>query len=266
MHQALSLPRNSVHIWLLDPSTITDSALLDTYHQLLTPDEQERWVRYRFDKDKHQHLVTRALLRHTLSLYVPEVAPAGWRFVNNDYGKPSIANAVALPLQFNLSHTLNRVALAVTLEREIGVDVERIKPLDQVRGLAERCFTEEENHYIFGGDMRSHLTGDIQDVLWRFFKLWTLKEAYIKACGRGMSISLQSLSFDPQAAPLRLCFTDGYEDDSERWSFRVWQPGPQHLLSLAVSQPQSEPLDVGFYQAVPLRDFTPISMAEVITR
>ena len=266
MYPALPLLHNAVHIWLLDPTTIADTTLLDTYHQLLTQDEQERWIRYRFDKDKHQHLVTRALLRHTLSLYVPQVAPADWRFANNPYGKPAITNSLELPLQFNLSHTLNRVALAVTLGREIGVDVEKIKTVDQVRGLAERCFTKEENHYIFSGDFRGHQRSDMQGVLWRFFKLWTLKEAYIKACGRGLSISLQALSFFPETTPLRLSFREDHVDDPERWSFRVWQPGPDHLLSLAVPQPATEPLDVMFYQALPLRDFTAISLEEVIAR
>lgn len=266
MQPALSLPQNTVHIWLVDPATVADSALIQAYHQLLTEDEQARWERYRFDKDKHQHLVTRALLRHCLSLYVPGVDPAEWRFANNPYGKPAIANPLELPLQFNLSHTLNRVALAVTLEREIGVDVERIKAVDQVRGLAERCFTEGENRYIFGSDLRGHLRGDMEGILWRFFKLWTLKEAYIKACGRGLSISLQALSFDPEAAPLRLSFREDHLDDPERWSFRVWQPGPDHLLSLALPQPATEPLEVVFYQALPLRDFTAVSLEEVIGR
>lgn len=252
------LPPNTVHIWLVDPTTVADTLLLDQYHQLLTPDEHERWERYRFDKDKHQHLVTRALLRHTLSLYVPQLAPAEWRFVMNSHGKPAIANPIELPLQFNLSHTLNRVGLAVTLGREIGVDVEKIKTVEQVRGLALRCFTEEENRYLFDGDKET--------VLWRFFKLWTLKEAYIKACGRGLSISLQALSFSPIADPLRLSFHEGHIDEPERWSFRVWQPSPDHLLSLAVQQPATEPLDVVFYKALPLKDFTAISLDEVIAR
>jgi len=247
-----------VHIWLVDPTTVTDTQLLDHYHQLLTPDEHERWVRYRFDKDKHQHLVTRALLRHTLSLYAPQLAPADWRFVLNSHGKPAVTNPMELPLQFNLSHTSNSVALAVTLGREIGVDVEKIKTVEQVRGLASRCFTEEENDYLFDGDNES--------LLWRFFKLWTLKEAYIKACGRGLSISLQALSFSPKADPLHLSFHEGHADDPDRWSFRVWQLSPEHLLSLAVQQPKTEPLNVMFYQALPLRDFTAISLEEVIAR
>lgn len=252
------LPHNTVHIWLADPTTITDPLLLDAYHQLLTPEEHERWVRYRFDKDKHQHLVTRALLRHTLSLYAPQIAPPDWRFVMNSHGKPAISNPLELPLQFNLSHTLNRVALAVTLGREIGVDVEKIKTVDQVRGLAARCFTEEENRYIFGGGKET--------VLWRFFKLWTLKEAYIKACGRGLSISLQALSFFPTADPLRLSFHEGHVDDPDRWTFRVWQSSPDHLLSLAVPQPATLSLEVMFYQAVPTRDFTALCLEEVIAR
>lgn len=253
---AFSLSTQSVHIWLVDPTTVIDAPLLDAYHQLLTPDEYSKWERYRFDKDKHQHLITRALVRHTLSRYVPEIAPADWRFHCNDHGKPSITNSLALPLQFNVSHTQNRVALAVTVGQEVGVDVEKIKAVEQVRGLAERCFTDEENRYIFGG---GH-----DRVLWRFFKLWTLKEAYIKACGRGLSISLQALSFTPLEHPLSLVFRDGHIDDPQRWSFRVWQLSPDHLLSLALPQSSATALQVTFFECLPLRDFAPRQFEEII--
>ena len=258
MATGLSLPERTVHIWLVDPAAVRDTELLNAYHQLMTSDEHARWERYRFDKDKHQHRVTRALVRHTLSRYAPHIAPADWRFTCNSHGKPSIVNSLPEALEFNLSHTQNRVALAVTRMQEIGVDVEKIKPVDQVRGLAAGCFTENENRYIFSDSS--------DEVMWRFFKLWTLKEAYIKACGRGLSISLQALSFLPLANPLTLSFHEEHQDDPARWSFRTWQMSPEHLLSIAVPQAAGEPLNVEFYEALPLRDFTPRQFEEIIGR
>src|SRR5690606_32756927 len=137
MNAPLSLDERQVHIWLLDPANITDPALLDRYHALLTPEEHAKWRRYRFDKDKHQHIVTRALIRDTLSRYETRVAPSDWQFELHPHGKPAIANALARPLFFNLSHTQNLAALAVSRSSAVGVDVERIKQVEQVRGLAE---------------------------------------------------------------------------------------------------------------------------------
>lgn len=239
-----SLSPQQVQIWLVDPVSVTDPDLLDRYAQLLTPDEQAKWQRYRFDKDKHQHLVTRALIRDTLSRYEPAVAPADWRFELNPHGKPVIANPLRQPLYFNLSHTQNLAALAVTRKAAIGVDVEKIKPVEQVRGLAERCFADEEIRYVFSGEPES--------LLRRFFKVWTLKEAYIKAFGCGMSLSLHSLVFNPLADPLVVRFESDHEDHPGAWTFRHWAVGAEHLLSLALNVPEQRSIGVEIFQGVPL--------------
>jgi 4'-phosphopantetheinyl transferase len=246
-----------VHVWLVDPTNITDPALLDRYHALLTREEHTKWQRYRFDKDKHQHLVTRALIRDTLSRYEPQVAPADWRFESNQHGKPAIANPLAQPLFFNLSHTQNLAALAVTRLAAVGVDVEKIKPVEQVRGLAERCFADSEIQYVFSGEKSA--------LMWRFFKLWTLKEAYIKARGCGLSLSLQSVVFAPQAHPLEVDFDPSHDHPSE-WSFRNWEVGSDHLLSLAINLASTHNPVVSLFNVTPLGGYTPVYAAEVIGR
>jgi 4'-phosphopantetheinyl transferase len=245
MRQPLVLTAEQVHIWLIDPVAVTDPGLLERYAQLLTPDEHAKWQRYRFDKDKHQHLVTRALIRTTLSRYEPRVTPADWRFELNAHGKPAIANPLDQPLHFNLSHTQNLAALAVTREAAVGVDVEKIKPVDHVRGLAERCFADEEIGYVFDGDQNA--------LLQRFFKVWTLKEAYLKARGCGMSLSLHSVIFTPQAQPLVVRF-DPDHDDPSAWSFYHWAVGADHQLSLALNRPVDQPVDIEIFTAIPLSD------------
>jgi Phosphopantetheinyl transferase len=249
MSGALPLARQQVHIWLVDPTTVTDADLLARYHELLTPEEHAKWQRYRFDKDKHQHLVTRALIRDTLSRYEPSIAPQDWRFEFNAHGKPAIANALSGPLHFNLSHTQNLAALAVTRCAPVGVDVEKIKTVEQVRGLAERCFTDGEIAFVFGGDKAA--------VMERFFKLWTLKEAYIKAHGCGMSLSLHSVAFDPLAEPLTVNFDATHDDRPEEWSFRHWELG-EHLLSLALNVSERRSVEIEFFHTVPLHATTPL--------
>lgn len=254
----LSLTDGQVHIWLVDPTTITAPEWLDRYHALLTPEEHAKWQRYRFDKDKHQHLVTRALIRDTLSRYEPQVAPPDWRFESNQHGKPAIANPLAQPLFFNLSHTQNLAALAVTRLAAVGVDVEKIKPVEQVRGLAERCFADSEIQYVF--------TGEKNAVMWRFFKLWTLKEAYIKARGCGLSLSLQSVVFAPLAQPLTVDLEPNHDDRHSDWSFRFWQAGSEHLLSLAINVPPTQSLAVDLFEVIPLGGWTRARAIEVSGR
>ncbi len=254
----LSVKKRQVHIWLVDPTTITDPVMLDRYHALLTPEEHAKWQRYRFDKDKHQHLVTRALIRDTLSRYEPKVAPQDWRFELNPHGKPAIANSLAKPLFFNLSHTQNLAALAITRTAEVGVDVEKIKPVEQVRGLAERCFSDGEIQYVFSGEANA--------LMRRFFKLWTLKEAYIKARGCGLSLSLQSVKFAPLAQPLTVEFDPDHDDLPSAWRFSHWEIGGEHLLSLAINCPVAQPFPVEIFRVIPLAGFTATSAKEVVGR
>ena len=254
----LYLNKGQVHIWLVDPVGIDDPHLLDRYHALLTPEEHAKWQRYRFDKDKHQHLVTRALIRDTLSRYEPKVAPPDWRFELNPYGKPAVANPLAQPLFFNLSHTQNLAALAITRTAEVGVDVEKVKPVEQVRGLAERCFADSEIQYVFSGDANS--------LMQRFFKLWTLKEAYIKARGCGMSLSLQSVIFAPLAQPLTVNFDASHDDFPTAWRFGHWEIGSEHLLSMAMNVDTSQPPAVELFRVTPLGDFARAGATEVVGR
>lgn len=258
MTREFFLADRQVHIWLVDPTDVTDPALLDRYHSLLTPEEHVKWQRYRFDKDKHQHLVTRALIRETLSRYESQVAPPDWRFELNQHGKPTITNPLAHSLFFNLSHTQNLAALAVTRTAAVGVDVEKIKLVEQVRGLAERCFADSEIRYVFEGDPSA--------LTWRFFKLWTLKEAYIKARGCGLSLSLQSVVFAPLAQPLKVGFDPSHDDCAADWYFRSWEVGSKHLLSLALNITAEPPPVVSLFNVTPLSSYTPTSPTEIIGR
>ncbi len=251
MSGELPLARRQVHIWLVDPTTVTDADLLACYHELLSRDENAKWQRYRFDKDKHQHLVTRALIRTTLSRYEPSIAPQDWRFELNAHGKPLIANSLSRPLHFNLSHTQNLAALAVTRCAPIGIDVEKIKAVEQVRGLAERCFADGEIAFVFSGDKAA--------VMERFFKLWTLKEAYIKAHGCGMSLSLHSVEFDPLAHPLTVSFDATHDDRPEEWCFRHWELG-EHLLSLALNVSEQRGAEIEFFHTIPLHSTAPLAV------
>ncbi|ASC69573.1 4'-phosphopantetheinyl transferase HetI [Halomicronema hongdechloris C2206] len=145
-------------------------------------DAQERWryERCRFPQHRHEYLVAHALLRSCLSRY-GEQPPQDWRFSTNAYGRPEIqVEQGAPPRRFNLSHTEGLVACAITRAAEVGIDVEHggqpVRAGD-LAAIAVANFAPVELAEL------ARLTG----IAWRhrFFDVWTLKEAYIKAQGLG---------------------------------------------------------------------------------
>src|SRR5215218_6477573 len=121
------LPFNAVHVDLLHTANADALANLDAYRSLLSDEEHARMARFVFDRDRRAFLLTRALVRTTLSRYAP-VRPADWKFIANVHGRPEILDRPSgVPdLRFNILHTDGLIACAVTIGREVGVDVEHI--------------------------------------------------------------------------------------------------------------------------------------------
>src|SRR5262249_38404375 len=146
-----------------------------------------RHRRFLFAEHRHQFLISHALLRQVLSLYV-DVAPAAWVFSTTAHGKPEIAAPAGPPsLRFNLSHPPGRACLAARLGGEIGVDVENMQRREVGLELAERYFASDEVAHLRrleGAERKS-----------AFFDYWTLKEAYLKARGLGLSLPLDAFAF-----------------------------------------------------------------------
>ncbi len=189
------LPVDHVDVELVQTAAVDISAHEPIYRQLTTPDENERMARFVFERDRWQFLITRALVRTMLSRYAT-VAPADWRFITNEYGRPEVLDRPAgvADLRFNLSHTDGLIACAVTVGREVGVDVERITRA-VTHDIPGRFFAPREV-----ADLRALPEHDQPRV---FFDYWTLKEAYIKARGMGLSLPLSDFAFclRPPALP-----------------------------------------------------------------
>jgi 4'-phosphopantetheinyl transferase len=246
MKQESSLVRRGlavgqVDVWLAAPDQISADDLR-SYERLMSADEHARWTRFVVPKPRLQHLVARALLRTTLSRYV-DVAPRQWQFGTNAYGRPHVAApTLACDLRFNISHTDGLVALAVTKGLEIGVDVENVTRSRDVSQLAPSVFAPAE---VAALERTSEL--DRPDV---FFAFWTLKEAYIKARGMGLSLKLDGFAFDLSGPHPRVSFNDRCPDDASRWQFRRYRPTATHALAVAVSAPE-DVVDVRLIWAVP---------------
>ncbi|HET9484221.1 MAG TPA: 4'-phosphopantetheinyl transferase superfamily protein [Xanthomonadales bacterium] len=247
----------AVDLWLAFYDEIVDPALLAELRRLMTPEEREQEDRYRFADDRKRYRVTRALVRTALSLRAA-VEPEDWVFVTNDYGCPRVADVhgAAAQLSFNVSHTRGLVALAVTQERALGVDVENVAAREVSTGIADRFFAPVEVDGLAAVAPQRRQE--------RFFEYWTMKESYIKARGMGLSIPLDKFSFRfPGDDAVHLAIDPELGDDAARWSFLQYRPTPAHLLALCVERrgPSPEPLPrVTIRKVVPTRGHEPLEL------
>jgi len=210
-----------VHFW-----TVDDFPLDESMASILNPEECEKYARIRAIKVKKQYLQTRLALRHILSLYHQGKPPSSWQFVKNTYGRPALSGDEFSPsLVFNISHTRGALVIGFARAGELGVDVEYTQRQARVIALADRYFSPEEVQELLS------LPPEQQKA--RFFDLWTLKEAYIKACGMGLALSLASFSYRFSANGIGISFAPGRDDVAARWEFWQLQLSPQHRAAIA---------------------------------
>lgn len=247
---SFSLRPGQVDVWLTCLCNACRDPEADTL-RFLSEAERAKWKRFVAEDARLQYLVSRALVRTTLSRYA-DVTEHAWQFGANRYGRPHIEQPAALRcLQFNLSNATGLVACAVTVDCEVGVDVENIRRPLNVDALAPTVFAPMEL-----ADVRGCTPGERRD---RFFAYWTLKEAYIKARGMGLSIPLDAFWFDLEGRSPRLHLTDRCPDHPLRWWFYQYVPTTHHRLAVAARPGrQAEP-------SIQLRWSTPLSSAATLT-
>ena len=235
-----------VHLWLAFEQRITDSFLVQQYRQLLTDDERARERGFHFQQDAHRYLVTRALVRTTLSRYC-DVDPTHWRFKTTEFGRPWVANPMleGPPLVFNLSHTEGLVICAIASGGSLGVDTEDCERKRAPVEIADTCFAPDEVSAL-----RS-LPALTQQR--RFFDYWTLKESYIKARGNGLSLPLDKFSFDLSVPNrVRLFGHDDLADSADRWRFWLLSASNEHLVAVCHEKQLSASGSLTVRKVVPL--------------
>jgi len=237
-----ALAQRQLHLWFAAPDEITDVDLLQRYRAVLSPAERTRADRFRKVRDQKLYLVAHAMLRTVLSRYA-EVPPTDWTFDEGPYGRPEISNPIAHNLRFNLSHTHGLCLCGVVLDLDLGVDVETVERDPDVLLVAERFFSTAEFSTI------PALPPEQQKE--RFFTFWTLKEAYIKARGAGLSLPLDQFSFT-LAPEISINFDPRMQQHARDWSFGIFHPTLSHRAAFALKTPATQPYDVACYHVVPL--------------
>lgn len=222
----MTAPAADVHVRYRLTGALGDRELRDAL-ALLSADERERHARFRVERDRREFAIAHALLRATLSEF-GDAAPRDWRFETGPHGKPALAPGIsAPPLAFNLSHAHGLVACAVSRGPVLlGLDVELVTRATDWRGIASRYFSSAELAQIDRAPAAERAT--------RFFELWTLKEAFAKALGLGLSQSLDAAVFEVAGGACTGCtLPDGMP--AAAWTFALYRPAPDHRLAVAVS-------------------------------
>lgn len=178
---------DEVHIW----HAVLEDWLADRFQMVLFEDERARADRFHFEKDRNHFIVARGLLRTILASYL-NLKPIDLMFSYGERGKPKLMDdGRDKPIKFNLSHSQGMALFAFSRNREIGVDLEFIR--DELAGedVAEQFFSPAEAAAL------KELSPEKRTQA--FFNCWTRKEAYIKACGDGLSMPLNE--FDVSLVP-----------------------------------------------------------------
>jgi len=224
-HTDLVLSKDDIHVWRasLDQPTLCFQQLA----QHLCADENRRAERFYFDCDRKHFIVGRGILRTILGQYLG-IEPSQVQFCYGSRGKPALTQTCGGDwLRFNLSHSQELVLYAIAREREIGIDIEHIRPMPEAEQIVERFFSVRENAVF-----RALLPSQKQAA---FFNCWTRKEAYIKALGDGLALPLDQfdVSLSPDE-PARLLGIKGDRFAAESWSLQELIPEPGYVAALAV--------------------------------
>jgi len=222
-------PPGGARVYYAYPSAL-DATVRGQLMALLSSEERQRHARFRFERDRDLYVLAHGMLRRVLSRHAG-VPPATLEFRTLEHGRPELAAPeAALSLRFNLTHTEGLAACAVAVGRAVGVDAERVTRDADIRALSPRVFSTDERRAI---DER-----DGQAARDRFFEHWTLKEAYVKAVGKGLSLPLRNITTTPASdgsAQLRLVDID---DAPERWLLRLHRAGTEHQLAVVLEAGQ----------------------------
>lgn len=222
---------DTVQVWRV-PLNLPDNTL-PSLALSLSPEEQARADRFTFAEGRRRFVATRGSLRKVLGQCLG-VDPRKLTFETGAHGKPFLMTDYAgdpntpqpHPLQFNVSHTDDLAVIAVAWDREVGIDIERLDREVDMVGLAKRFFSTREAEAVLtaGPTTRRQI----------FFRIWTSKEAYIKARGEGLALPLDQFDVVPDLSkPPGLVATRHDPADAGRWQFAALNISGGHACTLA---------------------------------
>jgi 4'-phosphopantetheinyl transferase len=216
--------RSDVDIWIIQLEQ--DDEQVSCLEPVVSADERERAQRFVFAHDRRRYVVAHGMLRRILGRYIG-LQPDSISFRVGPYGKPCLTESETV--RFNLTHSGVLGMVAITTGREVGADVEQIRPELADLSVARRFFASAEVAALASLEGVARVRA--------FFACWTRKEAYIKALGLGLSLDLGSFAVTvAHDEPPRLLSANGGASEIARWQFHTIDAAPGYAATVAVER------------------------------
>jgi 4'-phosphopantetheinyl transferase len=214
----------AVHAWTVDLDA--ESPRVPALLTVLSGEERVRAARLRTTELRLRYVVAHGALRSILGRYL-DVPPESIRFETTAFGKPYLAGST---LSFNLSHSDGLALFAVTSSGQVGVDVERIRPVTDADAIVKRYFAP--------GEARQYASVPPPERSATFFSTWTRKEAFLKATGLGLQRPLDSFEVEvtPGASCPWLRVSGASQPDEPRFHLRAFTPRAGYAAAIALDR------------------------------
>jgi len=219
------LAEDEAHIWRASLPRLAPA--FERFVESLSPEERDRAARFRKESDRRRYVATHGALRSLLAEYL-DIDPRLLTLESAPNGKPALKQP-RRDIRFNISHSNDLALLAFTIGREVGIDVEEIRPIPDRDAVARLFFSE--------GELRALTSLEPAAQTEAFFLCWTRKEAYLKAKGLGLSQNLRDfeVSLVPdQPACLLACNADPAE--LNRWRLESLRPAANFAAAVAAER------------------------------
>ncbi len=225
--QIRALAVGEVDVWYT-PTTELTQAAIEAQRSLLSREELVRCSRFLTEPLRRDFAIAHAQVRAALSVYV-DVPLRDWEFGRTEMGRPFVTSPRGHLLEFSSSHTTGLVSCAVALARDVGVDAEWLgRSPGDMEAIAGRRFAPAE-----AANVASQAAPERHR---RILDFWTLKEAYAKARGLGLSLPFDRFAFQLDGGEVTVAFSPEIEDDADRWCFSRFAPTPVHLIAVAATR------------------------------
>lgn len=228
-----SLEGDRVHLWRANLNV--PAVAVDRLASFLSADEIARANKFRFEIHKNRFIASRGILREILGNYL-NINPEKIKFDYGDRGKPQLARFNtdnSKSLQFNVSHSQDYALYGFTICSPIGVDLEYLRAMPDAVKIARRFFSPQESQLI------ASLDNEQQQRV--FFKLWTAKEAYLKAVGMGLAGSLASVDVSlDETETASLSSIDGNVAAAANWFMYSFIPAANYVATIVVKNQLTE--------------------------
>lgn len=166
-------------------------SFLEEAKNIISESEKEKARQFVKQNDSENYILQRFLLRKTLAPKLSSMSPRYIEFHYNNYGKPYVLNT---PWQFNISHSKDMLMIGLIENFDIGVDIEFVDDKTKVKDLIDLVFTNAEKTCF-----KESLAKERQAY---FYSIWTKKEAYSKAVGKGLNINFSLLDLNQQGTEI----------------------------------------------------------------